>query len=91
MGEIRENCRVRTNIPHIYHRAWEVAKKLRKVRCVRANLRVGGTAVKELLVRVKQPLLVQQILVVEVVEDGGSDGVEGREIVVATGLWALGL
>lgn len=81
----------RTDAAHLHHCTGEVAEELGRVRGVGAHLRVGGASAVQLLVRVQESLVAQQVPVVAAVECGGGRGVERREAVVVAGAGAARL
>ena len=68
---------------HLHHGVAEVVEEPGHVGRVGLGLRVRGAAIEQLLVRVQQALVAQQVLVVEVVEDVGRGRVQRRGVVVA--------
>lgn len=68
---------------HLHHGVAEIIEEAGLVGRVGGGLRVRGAAVEELLVRVEQALVPQQVPVVEVVEDVGRGRVQRRRVVVA--------
>lgn len=69
---------------HLHHGVAEVVEEASHVGRVGGGLRVrGAAAAEELLVRVEQALVPQQVPVVEVVEDVGRGRVQRRRVVVA--------
>lgn len=80
--------RERTKVPHPYHGGNKVTVKQPSVLCIRPHNGVGRAVVEQLLVRVQQPLLVQQVLEVIVVE-AARRAVEGGEVAVAAGARAV--
>ncbi|RWW58952.1 hypothetical protein BHE74_00034142 [Ensete ventricosum] len=81
----------RTDAAHLHHCTGEVAGELGRVRGVGAHLRVGGASAVQLLVRVQESLVAQQVPVVAAIECGGGRGVERREVVVVAGAGAARL
>lgn len=77
------SSRERTNAPHLYHGTSKVREESCRTCAVACHLRIRGPSIVELLVWMQETLLAQQILVVDVVENGRSGSVERGEIVVA--------
>lgn len=77
--------RERADVPHPHHGRREVVGERGVVVAVGPDKCVLRAAVEELLVRVEQALLGEQVLEVAVVEAGGGLGVQRREVAVPAG------
>ena len=82
--------RLGADVPRLYHSRREGAAERRRAGREAPHRPVGGAAVEELLVRVQEPLLGQQVLEVGVVERGGRRRVQRRHDVAAAGHGAAG-
>ena len=83
----------RAEVAHLHHGRGEGAAEGRRVGREVPDGVVGAAAVEELLVRVQEPLLAQQVAVVGVVELVRRGGVKWRQVAVAGagGTGAVGL
>jgi hypothetical protein len=75
----------RSDVAHLHHGRHECAGERRRVGGEVADDVIGAAAVEELLVRVQEPLLRQQVLEVGVVERGGRRRVQRRHDAAAAG------
>ena len=82
--------RQRAEVAHLHHGRHEGAAERRRAGGEVSHNVVGAAAVEELLVRVQEPLLGQQVLEVGVVERGGRRRVQRRHDVAAAGHGAAG-
>lgn len=78
-----------TNVAHLYHRCTEIGEELCHVWGVGGSLGVCWASIEQLLVRMQNTLLVQQVLVVEIVKNIGCWGIKGGDVIVTSLVWTI--
>ena len=73
----------RTNVAHVHHCARKIAVELGDVGRVGGGLGVRGASIVQLLVRVQETLLVDQVPVVKIVEEVWRHCIQRAQVVVA--------
>lgn len=81
----------RTNVAHLHHRCTEIGEEFCHVWWIGGSLGVCWASIEQLLVRMQNALLVQQVLVVEIVKNIGCWGVKGGDVIVTSLVWTIWL
>ena len=78
-----------TNVAHLHHRRTEIGEEFCHVWRIGGSLGVCWASIEQLLIRMQNTLLVQQVLVVEIVKNIGCWGVKGGNVIVASVVWTI--